>query len=86
MNRSARCEPDKCSVSSNVLPFLVRARVLSLQAEKHSDKLAALMVTYPSTYGVFEEGIREIIKITHDNGGLVRRGKGWVGEFVGRVA
>lgn len=30
------------------------------------------MVTYPSTYGVFEEGIKEICKITHDNGGLVR--------------
>lgn len=29
------------------------------------------MVTYPSTYGVFEEGIKEICKITHDNGGLV---------------
>lgn len=30
------------------------------------------MVTYPSTYGVFEEGIKEICQITHDNGGLVR--------------
>lgn len=29
------------------------------------------MVTYPSTYGVFEEGIKEICQITHDNGGLV---------------
>lgn len=41
------------------------------QAIKHKDKLAALMVTYPSTYGVFEEGIKEICQITHDNGGLV---------------
>lgn len=42
------------------------------QAIKHKDNLAALMVTYPSTYGVFEEGIKEICQITHDNGGLVR--------------
>lgn len=41
------------------------------QATKNKDKLAALMVTYPSTYGVFEEGIKEICQITHDNGGLV---------------
>ncbi|CAM9892044.1 unnamed protein product [Pylaiella littoralis] len=40
-------------------------------ATKNKDKLAALMVTYPSTYGVFEEGIKEICQITHDNGGLV---------------
>lgn len=51
------------------LPVLsVRARP---QATKNKDKLAALMVTYPSTYGVFEEGIKEICQITHDNGGLV---------------
>lgn len=44
---------------------------LRAKAIKHKDKLAALMVTYPSTYGVFEEGIKEICQITHDNGGLV---------------
>ncbi|CBJ30901.1 Glycine dehydrogenase (decarboxylating) [Ectocarpus siliculosus] len=44
---------------------------LRTKAIKNKDKLAALMVTYPSTYGVFEEGIKEICKITHDNGGLV---------------
>ena len=37
----------------------------------HKDKLSALMVTYPSTHGVFESAIREITKIIHDNGGLV---------------
>ncbi|CAM9454313.1 unnamed protein product [Ascophyllum nodosum] len=41
------------------------------KAIQHKDKLAALMVTYPSTYGVFEEGIKDICQITHDNGGLV---------------
>ena len=41
--------------------------------EKHftSDNLAALMVTYPSTHGVFESEIKEITKIIHDNGGQV---------------
>ncbi|MFT3911234.1 MAG: aminomethyl-transferring glycine dehydrogenase [Ferruginibacter sp.] len=44
---------------------------LRMNAEKHKDNLAGLMVTYPSTHGVFEEGIREICKLIHDNGGLV---------------
>ncbi|MDF1661447.1 MAG: aminomethyl-transferring glycine dehydrogenase [Planctomycetota bacterium] len=44
---------------------------LRKKAEKHKDDLAALMVTYPSTHGVFEESIREICTVTHDNGGLV---------------
>ncbi|MDN6279480.1 MAG: aminomethyl-transferring glycine dehydrogenase [Psychroflexus sp.] len=44
---------------------------LKLKAEKHHANLAALMVTYPSTHGVFESAIREITKITHDNGGQV---------------
>lgn len=44
---------------------------LKLKAEQYKDELAALMVTYPSTYGVFEEGIINICQIIHDNGGLV---------------
>ncbi len=44
---------------------------LRLQAEKYKDSLAGLMVTYPSTHGVFEEGIKGICKLVHDNGGLV---------------
>jgi glycine dehydrogenase len=44
---------------------------LKLKAEEHKANLAAFMVTYPSTYGVFEEGIKKICKIIHDNGGLV---------------
>jgi glycine dehydrogenase len=44
---------------------------LKLQAEKNRNSLAGLMVTYPSTHGVFEEGIVEMCKIVHDNGGLV---------------
>ncbi|WP_296249897.1 aminomethyl-transferring glycine dehydrogenase [Pseudomonas sp. UBA4194] len=44
---------------------------LRAKATEHRDKLAALMITYPSTHGVFEEGIREICAIVHDNGGQV---------------
>jgi glycine dehydrogenase len=44
---------------------------LRAKAEQHRDTLAALMVTYPSTYGVFEEDIREICGIVHANGGQV---------------
>ncbi len=44
---------------------------LQTKAEKHSDNLAALMVTYPSTHGVFEESIAEICDIIHNHGGQV---------------
>jgi glycine dehydrogenase len=41
------------------------------KAEKHKDSLAAAMITYPSTYGVFEEGVREACDIVHQYGGQV---------------
>jgi len=44
---------------------------LRKKAEQNKDQLAGLMVTYPSTHGVFEEDIQEICRITHDCGGLV---------------
>ncbi len=44
---------------------------LKAKAEKYKDTLAALMVTYPSTHGVFEEDIRQICDIIHANGGQV---------------
>jgi glycine dehydrogenase len=44
---------------------------IRLNAEKYSDRLAALMVTYPSTHGVFEEEIIEICEIVHQHGGQV---------------
>ncbi|MDI6401922.1 aminomethyl-transferring glycine dehydrogenase [Balneolaceae bacterium ANBcel3] len=44
---------------------------LRRNAEKHSDRLAAVMITYPSTHGVYEEAIREICSIIHVNGGQV---------------
>jgi glycine dehydrogenase len=56
----------KCDENGNV-----DVADLKEKAEKHKDNLAALMVTYPSTHGVFEEGIRELTQIIHDNGGQV---------------
>ena len=44
---------------------------LKSKVETHKDNLAALMVTYPSTHGVFEEKIVEICELIHDNGGQV---------------
>ena len=44
---------------------------LEAKAEAHAADLAALMVTYPSTHGVFETGIRHICQVVHDHGGQV---------------
>lgn len=44
---------------------------LKAKAEQHQETLAAIMVTYPSTHGVFEEAIGDICNIVHDNGGQV---------------
>ena len=44
---------------------------LRAKTDEHADRLGALMVTYPSTHGVFEESISEICSIVHDRGGQV---------------
>ncbi|KAF8078887.1 glycine cleavage system P-protein-domain-containing protein [Lyophyllum atratum] len=44
---------------------------LKSKAELHKDNLAAFMITYPSTFGVFEAGVQDACKIIHDNGGQV---------------
>ncbi|HEX7242428.1 MAG TPA: aminomethyl-transferring glycine dehydrogenase [Longimicrobiaceae bacterium] len=44
---------------------------LRAKAEQHAERLSALMITYPSTHGVFEEGIREICDTVHRHGGQV---------------
>jgi glycine dehydrogenase len=44
---------------------------LELKASEHSDRLAAIMVTYPSTHGVFETAIREVTEVVHRHGGQV---------------
>lgn len=56
----------KCDDNGNIDVDDLRAK-----AEAYKDTLAALMVTYPSTHGVFETAIVEICDIIHDNGGLV---------------
>lgn len=56
----------KCDESGNIDVEDLRAR-----AEEYADTLSCLMVTYPSTHGVFEESIQEVTKIIHDNGGQV---------------
>ncbi len=55
-----------CDGDGNIDRDDLRAKALD-----HSDRLAALMVTYPSTHGVFEEGITEICQIIHDQGAQV---------------
>ncbi|WP_181872450.1 aminomethyl-transferring glycine dehydrogenase [Phyllobacterium bourgognense] len=44
---------------------------LKAKAEMHSANLAALMITYPSTHGVFEEGVKDICAVIHGHGGQV---------------
>ena len=55
-----------CDAAGNVDLDDLRAK-----AALHKDRLAAAMVTYPSTHGVFEEGIKNLIRIVHEHGGLV---------------
>jgi glycine dehydrogenase len=56
----------KCDEAGNIDVEDLRAN-----ATRYKDNLAGLMVTYPSTHGVFEESIREICELIHENGGLV---------------
>ncbi len=56
----------KCDDQGNIDIADLRAK-----ADEYKDRLAALMVTYPSTHGVFEEGIKEITSIIHERGGQV---------------
>lgn len=61
-----RVIPVQCDLNGNI-----DIKDLKEKAEKYKNELAALMVTYPSTHGVFEEGIVEICKTIHDFGGQV---------------
>lgn len=56
----------KCDEKGNIDVEDLRAKAI-----EHKDDLACLMVTYPSTHGVFEESIQEICAIVHENGGQV---------------
>ena len=56
----------KCDANGNVDLADIRRN-----AERYSDRLAALMITYPSTHGVFEEDVVEICEVVHQHGGQV---------------
>jgi glycine dehydrogenase len=56
----------ECDVNGNI-----SVEDLKKKAVEHRDNLSSAMITYPSTHGVFEEAIVEMIKIVHENGGLV---------------
>ncbi|MEO5571415.1 MAG: aminomethyl-transferring glycine dehydrogenase, partial [Bacteroidia bacterium] len=56
----------KCDANGNI-----DIADLKSKAVQHKEKLAALMVTYPSTHGVYEEGIKDITAAIHENGGQV---------------
>ena len=56
----------KCDENGNIDLDDAKAK-----AEQNKDNLAAFMVTYPSTHGIYEDGIRTLVKIVHDNGGQV---------------
>ena len=56
----------QCDKNGNIDIEVLREKV-----EEHKDNLSCLMITYPSTHGVYEEEIMEITKIIHDNGGQV---------------
>jgi glycine dehydrogenase len=56
----------RCDEAGNIDVADLKAR-----AEEHKAKLAALMVTYPSTHGVFEESIKEVCQVVHERGGQV---------------
>lgn len=59
--------PLKCDTKTGNLDL----KDLKEKCEKHKDDLAAIMATYPSTFGVFEPGIREVCEIVHEHGGQV---------------
>jgi len=61
-----RVVPVKCDKHGNIDVDDLRAR-----ATEHADTLGALMVTYPSTHGVFEESIQEVCRVIHECGGQV---------------
>ncbi len=58
--------PVACDAHGNIDVSDLRAKI-----ETHREKLSAIMITYPSTHGVFEESIREICELTHAAGGQV---------------
>ncbi|KAK5044685.1 hypothetical protein LTR84_010577 [Exophiala bonariae] len=59
--------PLKCDTKTGNLDI----EDLKAKCEKHKDELAAIMITYPSTFGVFEPRVKEVCEIVHEHGGQV---------------
>lgn len=62
-----RTVPIKCDNTTGNLDIAD----LKAKCEKHAHELAAIMITYPSTYGVFEPDVKKAIDLVHENGGMV---------------
>ena len=58
--------PVECDMEGNI-----DLKDLKEKSSLHKSNLSAIMITYPSTHGVFESNVREVCKIVHDHGGLV---------------
>jgi len=56
----------KCDTKGNI-----DFKDLTSKVEQHSNDLSCIMMTYPSTHGVFEESVREVVKLIHEHGGQV---------------
>ncbi|KHN32211.1 Glycine dehydrogenase [decarboxylating], mitochondrial [Glycine soja] len=70
LSTDAMCAMKNVSVGTDAKGN-INIEELRKAAETHKDNLSALMVTYPSTHGVYEEGVDEICKIIYGNGGQV---------------
>ncbi|KOS20975.1 putative glycine dehydrogenase [Escovopsis weberi] len=62
-----RVVPIKCDTATGNLDLVD----LEAKCKKHASELGAIMITYPSTYGVFEPQVRKVCEIVHEHGGLV---------------
>ncbi|KAF7547659.1 hypothetical protein G7046_g8937 [Stylonectria norvegica] len=62
-----RVVPIKCNTETGNLDMVD----LEAKCKKHADELGAIMITYPSTYGVFEPDVRKACELVHEHGGLV---------------
>lgn len=67
---AAKCGLDIVKIKNNP-DGTINVEDLKLNLEKHKENLSLMMITYPSTYGVYESGIREIIELVHLHGGLI---------------
>jgi glycine dehydrogenase len=58
--------PIGCDEMGNIIPEEVEAK-----CKQYADKLSCIMITYPSTHGVFEAGVKDVCDIVHNYGGQV---------------